>query len=193
MNQKDVKVKIFILENSIRFHKLNVNEKMYVFVMRSNSEIQEWYYEMGAENKLPDNWDDFKSQLVDICCGENLSMIKKFKEEKWSEFLKRLKLLAKSKGIDEDEILKKIRIEPAPRDLQNLFLGHYGELSLLIKRVEEYEEVTKKKNEYQRNSGKSRKRNIIGKDSTSMVECYKCHEKGHIATNCPLVKKLEKK
>ena len=57
----------------------------------------------------------------EFCSEEGLDNTKKYADEKWSEYLKRLRYISNLKGIEEKEIIKKIRRERAPKDYQIIF------------------------------------------------------------------------
>ncbi len=107
-----------------------------------------------------------------------------------AEYLKRLQMLATVKSIFENEILKKLKFDPTPRDMQNLFLSFSVNLNSFVEKVKELEDVNKKKVAYQRAN------NIFSKKSERKskngIKCYKCSETEHIAPNCPKNKNLGK-
>ncbi len=83
MKKKEVKVKIFILENNMGFQNSKTREKSSMLIMKSDTESQNWYYEIGAEDKIPEDLETFKDMFIDFCCEENIGAEKKFKEESW--------------------------------------------------------------------------------------------------------------
>ena len=55
-----VRVRLFMLEEEPGFKELSPRLKFNVIAKRSTFAIQEWYYELGADCKLPTRYDSFR-------------------------------------------------------------------------------------------------------------------------------------
>jgi hypothetical protein len=94
----DIKKAFFILEGEERFEKLSLRNRMKMVVKKSESELLDWYYELGARDELPKTWDEFKTAVLDFCTRSGLSDKRKFKEERWYEYVRRLADFAELKN-----------------------------------------------------------------------------------------------
>ena len=106
MQEKEVKVRLFMLEEEPGFKDLSSRAKFNIIARRSVFELQEWYFELGSRDSLPVRYDYFRKMFVEKCIECGLSKIRKFRDEKWSEYISRLQLLARQSKIAEAEILK---------------------------------------------------------------------------------------
>lgn len=70
MDQKEVKVALFLVEGEIGFSGLNIRKQMTAAIKSENPVIQEWFYQLGIEGRVPANWDDFKQQIVEVYSGK---------------------------------------------------------------------------------------------------------------------------
>ena len=139
-----------MLEGSVGFEKLTIREKQTVLIKKSNYEIREWYFNKGMENELPKNWDKFKEIFVEYCIDQGIENVRKYNDETWSEYVKRLKMISENKNIEQPTVMRKLKVEPAPRDLQMLFLIVENNLDRLIIKIEELEEVNTIKQKIQK-------------------------------------------
>lgn len=64
---------------------------------------------MGINNELPGTWEVFKNLLIDFCIGSGIDVLRKYKEEKWSSYVLRLKEWSEFRQLDEDIVFKKLR------------------------------------------------------------------------------------
>jgi hypothetical protein len=69
-----------------------------------------------------------------------LESIKKYNDEKWSDYLKRLRDYAKVHNFTNEDIIKKIRKEYSPQNLQIIFYTIDSDLNKIIERVLEIEQ-----------------------------------------------------
>ncbi|KAG0427942.1 hypothetical protein DMUE_5859 [Dictyocoela muelleri] len=139
MTEKNVKIEIFMFEGEENFELLSLRAKMTQLVKKSSSEVKEWYYEMGIEDKLPEIWTDFKSKLVDFCSSQGIDSMSKYRDELWSQYLERLRCVAQEKNISEEDVFRKLRRENPPKTLQMIFYSFGVSLKDVYKRVIEWE------------------------------------------------------
>ena len=81
--------------------------------MRADSSTQMWFAEMGAREDLPCTREQFKVSLADYCCGEGLEDLRKYADEKWSDFIKRLWDWARLRQVPESQVLRRLQRERA--------------------------------------------------------------------------------
>ena len=63
--EKEVKVRLFMLEEEPGFKDIGTRLKFNVIAKRSSDKIQEWYYELGLEEKLPKRYDHFRKMFIE--------------------------------------------------------------------------------------------------------------------------------
>ncbi|KCZ79048.1 hypothetical protein H312_03567, partial [Anncaliia algerae PRA339] len=148
----------------------------------SSEEFKTLFYELGMDNRLPNSWDLFKEFLVEFCAEESIYSFKKYKEEKWSWYLTRLKDWAEKRNFSEYEIFKKIRSDYLPKQLQIIFYSKNFTLEEAIQMVKEWE-ISFKRNEnnvegikFMEKKGKNNMKKII--------KCFECGKEGHTKINC---------
>jgi hypothetical protein len=150
---------------------------------------------------LPNSWDHYKDFVIEYCCEEGIENIVKFKEEKWSAYMLRLKDWVDKKKYPEEKALKMLRTQWLPRDLKTIVLPINVTLSEAIERVKEWEDFAKKDSLYVKRFERRIKydymqnKNLKFKESTKSndyknklnlnnFKCFKCQEMGHFASNC---------
>ncbi|KAG0440795.1 hypothetical protein DMUE_1488 [Dictyocoela muelleri] len=104
-------------------------------IKRSNTEIKNWFYEMGIEELLPKTYEDFKIKFIDFCSGQSLDDMVKYRDELWSSYFEKLRCIAKEKNIKNDEIFRKLRSERPPKTLQMILNFFNVTLKDVIERV----------------------------------------------------------
>ncbi|KAG0442406.1 Retrovirus-related Pol polyprotein from transposon 17.6 [Dictyocoela muelleri] len=191
MNERDVRVEIFMFEGEDNFDTLSLRAKMTQLVKRSNSEVKEWFYEMGIEEKLPESWNEFKIKIIDFCCGQGIDNIRKYKEELWSQYLERLRCCAKDKNISEEDVLKKLRRDKAPKTLQMIFYSFNVSLKDIYLRILEWERYNysinlPRENTYSNDNFNDKNKHLKGRlnDHKKRIKCFKCNELGHYSNEC---------
>ena len=187
MAEKDVKIKLFILEEGNGFDALKTREKYSHIIKRSSSQIQEWYYNQGVNNDLPKQYPSFKKAFIEKCSFEGLGNLLKFSEEKWSQFIKRLTNESKMKDLNEIDVIQKLRQCNIPRDLVPIFYTPRISLCELIGLVEEWESFieNRRNNKSVIQPKTPRGKGFRNKTSnSSTVRCYNCQEIGHYANKC---------
>ncbi|KAF9760688.1 hypothetical protein NGRA_3052 [Nosema granulosis] len=184
MKEREVKREVFMLEGDENFEALTLRSKMTLLVKRSSDDVKNWFYDMGIEENLPDSWNEFKKSLIDHCCGSGLDNMIKYREELWSQYCIGLRSMASEKNINEEEVLKKLRKEYAPKTLQVIFYSFGISLKDVIERVEEWELFIETQA-----SVKPRKKTFkpvkdIREVQKPKVTCYKCKMEGHYSNEC---------
>ena len=119
----------------------------------------------------------------EFCSEEGLDNTKKYADEKWSEYLKRLRYISNLKGIEEKEIIKKIRRERAPKDYQIIFHSVNTGLNDVISRIESWEETSDPKSK-NTNKNSIKDQQDINRGTNKTIKCFNCNKIGHIARNC---------
>ena len=91
------------------------------FIIRScDYHTQEWYYQMGSEDTLPQSYAEFKEKLIDFITDNGLINCVKYNDETWTNYLERISLIAAQKSYSNDDVIKHLRSITAPRDLQTI-------------------------------------------------------------------------
>ena len=131
--------------------------------------------------------EEFKSDVKDWCTGESIDSLKRYIDEKWSSYIKRLKEWSKYRGIDDNHILDKLRKEKTPNDLMMIFLTITTDVDDLIARVVYWENHARTQNHIYGG------RRIKPRDTTSKytkrlekrnITCFKCQKQSHYANEC---------
>lgn len=172
LERKLVMRKLFIQEGLIGFEELPLRSKMTEIINQSSGKLQDLFYDLGVEGKLPKNWDDFKEFVLNYCVEESIFTMEKFKEELWSKYFFRLRDWCKIHNSSEDLMCKKLRCENLPSELRALFYSLDINLDKVYDRIVEYESYITKRTCYQeRNSTNTneRHRNVYIKKTTSNV------------------------
>ena len=134
MNEKDLKIEFFILEDNPNFHELNEKEKMLKLISESSKDLKQWYYELGIEGKLPTRWKEFKDEVAAWCQGNDWTSIRKYQDEPWSSYIERLK--DKIGAGDDKKVFMKMEQEDLPRDIKIILLSsNTGSIDELIDRI----------------------------------------------------------
>lgn len=179
MKTNDLKINLFICEQESGFSERELNSKINYIAKQSDMKIKEWYYDLGVNNNLPNDWEEFKERLISFCSELGIEDIKKYADENWSSFLIRLQGMGKLKNINEETILRKLRTVKAPLEVQQVLFSFNVTLKDMIDRIEELETLKKNKLDVIR----VHKKKETGKEKK--FKCFKCGEFGHIKRNCP--------
>jgi len=91
MDARELKVEIFILEDELGFKDLNGKEKITRILEKSDSELKLWYYELAIDGLIPSEWAEFKDLITSWCLEKDISCLKKYRDELWSSYIRRLK------------------------------------------------------------------------------------------------------
>ncbi|KAF9756177.1 hypothetical protein NGRA_3289 [Nosema granulosis] len=139
-------------------------------IKKGDSKLKDWFYEKGTDGTLPDTWEDFKAQIVDLCMEQALESSQRYNNEPWSSYISRLKDKALSSKIPEQEVFKKLRRERAPETFRQLFYSFGVTLDNVIERINEFETNAKERNEkYQRDERYDNRRIIQKKHIKSRL------------------------
>ncbi|EJW04526.1 hypothetical protein EDEG_04219, partial [Edhazardia aedis USNM 41457] len=191
--EKNILVKFFMIEGEPEFTSLPLRGKMHKVAMCGDSNFQGWFYEKGITRELPDEWESFKTEVKNYCLGQNLSDLKRYYNEKWSNYVLRLQDWVDYRSIDQKEVLKKLRNEKAPRDLMLIFLTTNDNISEIVERIICWERYTKRTFSYDKttnlNAGENKKaiRSNYKRDKSD-IKCFRCFKKGHFANECTIKK-----
>ena len=180
MKDKEARVRLFMLEEEPRFKELSPRLKFNVIAKRSTFAIQEWYYELGADCKLPTRYDSFRKIFIDKCIYKRALSTRRYREERWSDFIRRLQLIADSEKLPEEYVFKQLRLEPAPVELRSLFYTTNISLEYLLEIVGDFEKSTK----MNKVPGKTVDKKVDTAKNLDKVKCYACGGFGHYANNC---------
>ncbi|KRH92170.1 hypothetical protein M153_10388000479, partial [Pseudoloma neurophilia] len=140
MKIKDVKKQIFMIECSAGWEKFIPREKMAVPVSKSSEEILDWFYELDSEEKLPQTWQEFKEQFTQICVGISFRQLYKYRDETWSNYVKRLTEIAQYRKISEETVLHKLKKEKESTEIRLLIQSSDTSSKILTTRLEEWED-----------------------------------------------------
>ncbi|KAG0435820.1 hypothetical protein DMUE_4518 [Dictyocoela muelleri] len=86
ITEKEVKIKLFILEACRGFQNMNIKERIAVVLKQSDSEFQEFLYNRISEEKYFNNYEEFRTFIINYCTSKGIEKIKRSKEENWSEY-----------------------------------------------------------------------------------------------------------
>lgn len=111
---------------------------MSLFVQISSQDVQEQFYDSGAKGDLPTKWEAFKIEIVGFCIGESLENLKRYNNEPWSKYLKRLKDSSIPRKNTNEKLLKFIRKHYLPKNLLPLFYANTA-IEKAIIRISEIE------------------------------------------------------
>ncbi|KAF9761170.1 hypothetical protein NGRA_2812, partial [Nosema granulosis] len=81
MTEKEVKRELFMLECETDFEKLTLRTRMMMVIKKSVPKLKDWFYEKGTDENLPDTWEDFKTQIVDLCTEQALESLQRYNNE----------------------------------------------------------------------------------------------------------------
>ncbi|MGL6008059.1 MAG: hypothetical protein ACRC1D_01235 [Culicoidibacterales bacterium] len=144
MEERKVKMELFILEGEEGFEERSIRGKMTEVIKRSNDEVKSWFYDCGVEGNISSEWDSFKKSLIQFCTGQGLSSISKYRDEQWPSFLLKLKDCMLLRGYREEDILRHVRSQPLPSNLQAIFYSSNFKFDEIIRRVTEIENFARK-------------------------------------------------
>ncbi|KAG0425226.1 hypothetical protein DMUE_6048, partial [Dictyocoela muelleri] len=182
ITEKEVEIKLFILETTRGFMDMNIKEKIAAVLKQSDFKFQEYLFNKIADKNEIKDYDDLRHFIINYCTSKGIENVNKFKEESWSEYLKRIKLIAMDRNINENEVKKNLRQKLSPPHIRMLLYASDLSLNQIIKNIEEYEENLK----LMRNSYK---RERTFKDDKRGVKCFRCGKNGHKKIDCKV--KLE--
>ena len=181
---------MFLLEGRSGFERLLLREKQTVLINESEWNIKEWYFELGSKDLLLRTYKEFRNLFIEYVSDQGIDNIKKYTEEKWSDYISRLRDAAILKGMSEGRVLEKLRRAPAPRDFQVLFYTSNMYTSIIdVIRVWEIVIHEKSKFAQQRNKTKSNDMKLSQVSTKPVIYCYNCKQPGHIRPKCPHPKK----
>jgi Reverse transcriptase (RNA-dependent DNA polymerase)/RNase H-like domain found in reverse transcriptase/Integrase core domain/Aspartyl protease len=186
MDEKEILRELFIMECESDFETQPLKSKMMKVIRVSVPELKDWFYEKGVEGKLPDEWEEFKIQIVNLCTEQALESLYRYKDEPWSAYISRLKDKGISTNTSEDEVFKKLRRESAPEILRQIFYSFGISLEQTIERVKEYEINAKEmKERFTRLNIQTSEKSFQDREGTLPGSCYVCNKQGHYSANCP--------
>jgi hypothetical protein len=140
LDEKVVRKELFLLEGEEGFEESVLRSKMTRVIKRSSEELQNLYYDLGIENALPGNWNDFKQFIVTFCVEEGLYAKRKYVDETWSSYLKRLYDWSKMHNISNDELLRKLKRENLPEQMRVICYVPNITVEAVIKSLHDFED-----------------------------------------------------
>ncbi|KCZ74227.1 hypothetical protein H311_04809, partial [Anncaliia algerae PRA109] len=172
--ERSVRRSLFIIEGEEGFEEKSLRSKMTEVIRSSSRGLQDRFYELGIENRLPKDWEAFKNFIVEFCAERDISSIRKYNNESWYEYITRLSEWSKIRGYSDEEILKKLRKEKLPNVLQMICYSVESSIESVMKRVKEYE-----KSSYEHNLRIDLKGNMDNYDENKKrkqneIRCYLC-------------------
>ena len=198
MSIKDIKIEFFILEDNPNFQIMTDKEKMLRLMSEASTDLKQWYYERGIEDRLPSTWKDFKEEIIEWCQGNDWTSIRRYRDEQWSSYVRRLK--EKIGDRNEENVYNKLEQEKIPRDIKLLILSNTGSVDDLINKIESLENydinelnelrITKESSNKERYSNQNMKR-TSKRIEMPRLRCYECKEIGHKRRYCPKLLKNE--
>jgi hypothetical protein len=145
MLSKKVQLELFIIEGSENFENRSLRSKMTEVIKYCDEDLKMYYFEKGVDDDLPKSWEEFKIFIVEYCTETGINSLKKYNDEPWSAYVNRLKDYGKYKNIECECILKKIRSEFIPRNLQPIFFSVGVDINTILERLLEIETFEKRK------------------------------------------------
>ncbi|MGL5709134.1 MAG: reverse transcriptase domain-containing protein, partial [Aeromonas sp.] len=186
VEERIIRRELFLYEYDERFEERSLKIKMIEIIKRSSEELKEVFYQLGIDDNIPSSWENFKSFIIDFCLEQSINIVRKYNDERWSEYCLRLKQLAIQKNWTEKEVLRKIRGEKLPLNLQVIFYSVGVTLDLALERIKEcerYNSCYKVRTEIKQSN--MNKDNIYDqKRNDEQKKCFKCHKIGHVQQNC---------
>ncbi|KCZ74129.1 hypothetical protein H311_04907, partial [Anncaliia algerae PRA109] len=105
----------------------------------SSPDLIESLYDKYVSGELPENWEILAKEIIDFCTDEDVSSVRKFKEELWSQYIVRLRDWSKINGCSGQKVIKHIRTQWLPRDLRIVFFNTEMTLYSALEKVKEWE------------------------------------------------------
>ncbi|KCZ73887.1 hypothetical protein H311_05152, partial [Anncaliia algerae PRA109] len=70
-----------------------------------SDEFKNWFYTLGINKMLPNDWEQFKEMVLEFCTDAGIESVTKYRDLPWSKYLVRLKSYMISNNITEEKIL----------------------------------------------------------------------------------------
>ena len=141
MAEKEVKIQLFLVEGEVNFEKMSLREKMTLTIRKGDGGIQEWFFGLGADEKLPKQWPGFKEAVLKYCSAQDIEAVRKFQDEEWHEYVTRLVEWAIAHESTEEDIWAKLRTLKAPEKYQVLFYSGHLTFEELSSRLMEWQRI----------------------------------------------------
>lgn len=191
MSEHKVKVQLFMMEGEAGFEELTIRSKMTEVAARGDNNLREWFYEAGVSGELPETWEEFKTRLVEFCVGTGIDALRKYKDEKWSSYILRLKEWCAFRSHEEGIVFKKLRREIAPERYQMLFFAPNMSLDDLLMRLRDWESLDRQGGVGKERCGGTGDQSGVRaekyeKNWMERATCYRCGEVGHVKAYCPV-------
>ena len=128
---------LFILESDPEFNECNDKRKIAICIAKFDEKAREWYYREGSRGNLSSIWLEFKEQLKLYCQRVDLDKIKKYYEETWPDYIRRLEYTAVKNGYAENDIYSHLNnLQDVPQEVHILTLSGNMALGELAKKLE---------------------------------------------------------
>ncbi|KRH93151.1 hypothetical protein M153_14070001, partial [Pseudoloma neurophilia] len=101
-------------EELFELAKYSDKQKVAAIIARCDQSLQTWYFERGSQQSLPTEWSEFKEMFIQQAADSGLEKVEKYKDESWGNYLKRLKMEAQRRKLDDNEVLKVLKGREAP-------------------------------------------------------------------------------
>ncbi|EJW04296.1 hypothetical protein EDEG_04254, partial [Edhazardia aedis USNM 41457] len=144
LDKEAVLTEMFLIECDVEFDNLNMKGKLAKVARCGNSDFRNYMVSLGICNAIPSNYEILKQKVVDFCTGRDLSNVIKYSDELWSSFISRLQDTARKNGMDDSEVIRRLREMWMPERYQILVHNVNPDLNEIIERITTWEKVYSK-------------------------------------------------
>ncbi|KRH92972.1 LTR retrotransposon, partial [Pseudoloma neurophilia] len=165
-------------------------EKMAIPVNRASDELLDWFYDVGSKGNLPGTWEEFKELFTQECVGTSFGTLKRFDDEKWTEYFRRVSEISEHRKIDKSKMIEKLREDQMPNEIRVLLYCKDLDFSEVIRIVEDWEKTRKTIRE--KRFTQVKKDAVKGQHQLrdmSKIRCHLCGNVGHMKRDCKVVVK----
>ncbi|KRH94222.1 KRAB-A domain-containing protein [Pseudoloma neurophilia] len=184
MLRQEVDVQLFLIEERQDFIEKEDREKISLFVSMADSKVQAWYVKKRVKNEMPLDWTSFREKAIDFCCGTGIENCRRFNEEKWSSYIRRLQTEAVNKGVSDAKIIEKLSTSRAPEKYEILFAVPGLSVEQLISTMKKWETKSALREMIREDKPKKQLPVVPPKRVKPNVTCYTCGKPGHTSRLC---------
>ncbi|EJW02823.1 hypothetical protein EDEG_02797 [Edhazardia aedis USNM 41457] len=136
LDNKAVLTELFLVECETNFDDLSMKSKLAKIARCGDCEFRNYMVELGINDVIPQEYVQLKQKVLDFCLSKDLTAIKRFTDEPWSNFIGRLQGYSQKNNLKESEVIKRLRDIWIPEKYQTLVHGIEPDLSEVIKEYE---------------------------------------------------------